>query len=388
MLAVVALWGSIAPVQGSEFRTFNPRALAMGTACVARPSPAYAAYYNPAALAISADRNNAFALSLGLRAEETGIAEHLDTLMDMNWDAAINNPQGAAATAILNEITQITSSEGVLVVPTAAFGLKVGQFGFGVYAGGELALYTDIDTTHINQTDPLNDGNSFFYNESELYVQALMPIEIPFAYGREIEIGSAKLNVGGALKLVEGITFDFRTNVTATTDTLQDILSDSKEMSMAVGIDLGVQYQAMDDALAVGLVLKNVLAPKFDTAAGRTFKEELQARGGVAYTFSDKLSAAIDLDLTENKTLIVGHGSRQLGAGVCYQLGPRFALRGGIMTNLAADDSAISISLGLSLGGEAFHFDLAGVVPTEWQDLQDVTVPGQGSLMLAAGRAW
>lgn len=379
---------SVATVSGSEFRTFDPRSLAMGTAGVARPSPAYAAYRNPAALAVPSERRNALSLALGARAEETGIAEHINTLMDMDWDTAIDNPQGPEASLIISEITQISPSEGVLVTPTVAVGVKIGQFGFGVYGGGQLALYANIDDVNINQTDPLVDPDSFFYNESELYVQALMPIEIPIAYGRQFEVGAGKVNVGGAIKLIQGLTFDIGTNVTATTDTLEDLIEDGQEMSMAVGVDLGIQYLAMDDALAIGLVLKNLTSPEFDTAAGRTFKEEMQARGGVAFEFSDRWSAAMDLDLTENKTLMPGHNSRQLGAGVSCQLGSRFALRGGLMTNIAADDSALAISFGLTLGGEVFHLDLAGVVPTEWQDIEDVSVPGQGSVMLAAGGAW
>lgn len=384
---LLTVW-MISAAMASEFRTMGPRALSMGGASVACPVPAYAAYYNPAALGLN--DHVAFDITLGLNIRDTGIAEHLDTLTAYDWNTAIDNPQGPEAAAIIRELRRISSTDALMIMPDAAVGLKIGSFATAAYPSAQFVIYAHLDTTHLNQTSPLVDLNSFAFNTSKLYAQGLGLVEVPLAYGHAFKLGeNGTISVGGALKFIEGATYDVRQGITITADSeqIQDTLKNSDQLSTGFGVDLGLIYRTPDDSLSLGFLARNVNSPEFDTATGASFAEDAQLRAGAAYKITRQLMVAVDIDVTANETLIPGYDSRQVSAGISYE-GSIGTISAGLMKNIEGDGAPVAWSLGLSLGGETIHLDLAGSVSGSWQSYDDYTFPVEGGFTIALGGGW
>ena len=379
--------GIACTAQASEFRTMGVRALSMGGAAVACPAPAYAAYYNPAALGL--DDRSAIDISLGLGVGDTGIAEHLDPLTAYDWNAAIANPQGSEATAIIAELKKIKSTDALMIKPDAAVAMRLYHLASGVYGSAQFVVYANLDLTHMNQTG-LSDPNSFAFNSSELFLKGLGLVEVPLAYGTSFKVGdSGTLCVGGALKYIEGATYDVRQGVfiTSNSDQIRDRLENADKMSSGFGVDLGILYRTLEDRLSIGLLARNLNSPKFETVTGDSFAEDAQLRAGAAYKVSEHIIAALDVDLTSNKTLVTGFNSRQVSAGIGYEA-RIFAVRGGVTKDIEADGSPVVWSLGTSLGDEALHLDLAASVSGSSQTYDKFTIPSEGSFMVALGGGW
>jgi len=387
MATTAALVLSVAmPASALEFRMIGPRALSMGGAGVARPENALASYYNPAALA-EEPGNTAVSVVFGIGVRDTGIAGHINNLTGYDWNTAIGNPASQDALNIIGEIVTIQADDGLMFMPGATFGLKIGKFGTGVFGGGEMAVYTAIDAMHINSTDPLTDPNSFAYNDSALYARGLVLAEIPFAYGHTFPLEAGRINVGGALKLIPAATYNIAETVTADFEDVEDHLLNGDNTDTGFGMDLGVQYIDESEKLAAGLVLRNINSPSFATAnSGQELSADMQARAGVAYTISDKWSAAADLDLTANETMIGGYKSRQLGGGLACQLTGGISARFGMLMNLEGGQPVWC--LGLSLGAETIRFDIAGAIAGSNVTVDEYSFPSEGHLLFSLDAEW
>jgi len=390
-LALVAVvFMSVSSVaEASEFRTIGPRALSMGGAAVACPTPAYAAYYNPAALGLEPD-TGAIDVTLGCGLRDSGIAAHLDTLMNYDWNAAKDNPTGPEAALIIAELEKIKPTDGILVMPGAGIGIKINSFAGGIYPSAQISIFSHLDTTHLNQTSQIGDPNSFAYNSSELYAQGLGLIEVPIAYGRAFKLGNGTICLGAAAKFIEGSTYDVRQGILVTDNTeyIQNKLENSNEVSSGFGIDAGVLYRILQDRLSLGLLARNINSPEFKTAGGnKPFTEDAQVRAGAAFSATESLLFAVDVDVTANETRIPGYNSRQVSAGFCFQPGG-ITLRGGLMKNVEMDGTPIVWSLGFSLGDEVFHFDIAGSIAGSWQTFDTYKIPSEGGLTIAIGGGW
>jgi hypothetical protein len=385
--AAICAMGIAISASGSEFRTFGARSLSMGGASVARPEPSVAVYYNPGALAT--DERCGLSLLFGLDVRETGIADRLETLSDMNWDNAIDNPEGPEAAAIIAEILQIESYHGVLVnVNILGIGARSGPVGVGVLPTAQVGIHANIDKTHSNMTHPAVDPLSFANNTSTLFAQGLGMVEVPIGYGYQFDTGHGVIGVGGAVKFIQALTYDVEETVTSIDDDIMDTLRNSEFMTTGFGIDFGAHYVSPDGKLAVGLLLRNVNSPDFETILGRSFTEDMQVRMGVAYDFSEVFGVALDFDITANETLISDHSSRQIGGGMFWKPCGYLELRGGLMTNTEAEDSRMLFTAGLQLGGDGLFLDLAGAMAGEQHTLEDFTFPAEGSFVIAIGGRW
>ena len=373
----------------SEFRIVGPRALSMGGAGVARPDGAFAAYYNPAALALHPE-SKAVALSLGISARDTGLGEHLQSIMDLDvdWDQATKNPQGPDAAKIIDQIKQINSNDGLFVLPGGALGVKAGPLGLGAYPSAQVAIYADLDKVHMNPTDPTTDPDSFFYNTSTLHAQGLGLVEVPIAYGMRFNAGDGALCVGGALKFMEGITYDVSQQLTTDMKDVQDKLQNADKTATSFGVDAGALYETGSGGFTAGLIVRNLNSPKFETVNGDKFAEKMQARAGVAYSITKSVEADADVDLTANETLVSDYKSRKAGGGLCWQATRGMSLRGGLMTNLEGGSAPVVFCAGLALGFQSFNLDLAAAVPSKWTTIDDYKIPGDGSVTLMLKSAW
>ena len=114
-VALVLCMGSVA--HATSFRPLGTRAMSMGGAGVARPEGAFAVYYNPAALAANSEHNIQVAFAGGFSIRETGLAEHLDDLVGLDWEEAIDNPLSPDALFIVTELLTVKPDEGIILSP-------------------------------------------------------------------------------------------------------------------------------------------------------------------------------------------------------------------------------------------------------------------------------
>ncbi|MBN1670712.1 MAG: conjugal transfer protein TraF [Kiritimatiellae bacterium] len=310
---------------------------------------------------------------LGLSFRDLEIMAPLDRLADLDWDEAQDNPLGTEAKAIIDEITAIDDHSGFLITAAGGVGVRAGGFGTGLFVASEAAGYVLIDEVRVLRVLPSNPL-SFANNRSELFIRGAAITEIPLAYGHDFELNEAgRLALGGALKLMYGNTYEASTLVTEAED-LADDYKQYEESSSAFGVDLGALYRLPNDRLALGLVLKNLNGPEFDTYSGTTHTEALQARAGTLYeAVSNKLAFAVDLDLTRNETPLAGYDSRMLGGGVEFRPAEWFAARLGLMKNLASSEQAdpgLVLTGGIAVGAKEFAFNLALAGTTGTDDFQ------------------
>jgi hypothetical protein len=123
--------------------------------------------------------------------------------------------------------------------------------------------------------------------------------------------------------------------------------------SNALDLDVG----AMADAgpFRIGLVVRNLTQPSFDTPEGRSLRLDRHARVGVALLPSRDLTVAVDLDLS--RVDLGGEDRRFLAAGV-ERRWSRLAARGGIRINTLDDGRQPTGAVGLSLAArEAIWID-------------------------------
>ena len=153
----------------------------------------------------------------------------------------------------------------------------------------------------------------------------------------------------------------------------------------------------------VGLTAKNINGPKFnrpDVPAGMDpaivahwnhdkYQLKPQVRAGVAVNPIKNMTVAVDLDLTENDTLVKGLDSRQLGLGMEINVfnRPKFhiPLRVGYNTNLASSDVSDFITAGIGLNMLHFYLELAGAISTDTTKVEGNTIPNSAAVSLSLG---
>jgi hypothetical protein len=235
-------------------------------------------------------------------------------------------------------------------------------------------------------------------NESGSRIRGLGVIEAGVGYGHSFFDGL--VSVGANLKYLRGITFDKYVDYQSIEDA--DIsFSDSalRRESDAFGLDLGIMSKPFD-WLRVGLVARNVNAPKFDVNGNTggpnpvgSFRLEPQVRAGAAfYPFSkDFLIIATDIDLTNNKSdLIDGFRSRlwSFGAEVNLPLWVMsLALRGGGYMNTASGaNQAFAFTAGVGLRVWLLSLEMSGGISPNSADVKggdSFPSRANGSIVLA-----
>ena len=209
-------------------------------------------------------------------------------------------------------------------------------------------------------------------NLTSILTKSLAYVEVPVSYGYPLALGNfGTLGIGGSLKVVEGRvyqtqTFLYQSNGVKSEDIVSDMTKNYKD-STNFGIDIGVlwKYQRW---LNVGLIAKNLNTPEFDepnlkdksgneipNTGGKT-KLNPQVRIGVDIDPFDWLSFAVDMDLTNNDTILANvpgtadYTTRNLGGGVEIHPADWLKIRGGLYENLAESDIGPVATAGLTIG--------------------------------------
>ena len=393
-----------------EFQPLGFESLSMGGAGVASTRGSFAVYYNPALLAESAeDTEISFSAGAGIR--EVNLANHIDTLADIDIEETINNiaanaPFGpnsstdrANVTTIKNELGSIAQKNGLQLIPTVSLGMRIGTFGFGVYGLGEGTAFAVIDPNYL---DIIVEYSGFYaeYNEitdtyslvtqaeyeqrsleyaldndlTYLQLSGLTYVEIPFGYAHSLETLFGTFNLGGSIKVMTGKTFDGKIKIDTESGDVQDNLDDADKSETTWGMDMGLIYKPNISELRFGIVGKNLNTPEFDTVEGRTYNVKPQVRAGAAYQLSN-FSFALDIDLTKNETFITNFDAQYIGGGVNYQPASWFCIRAGIMQNIAESNEGTIFTAGLGFGLKWFQLDVAAQVSSKKGHFEDTDIP-------------
>lgn len=254
-------------------------------------------------------------------------------------------------------------------------------------------------------------SGSYKDNETLVMADAATFGEMSLGYGQQVIPG---LKVGGNLKVISGYTAQSGVMVLSEDEKIKDILDkayDNKKNSTNFGIDLGVMAnlsQLLDKEILwnpqVGLTARNLNSPKFDRPDlpaefvgkpianhWRTDKYELkpQVRAGVAVSPFKWMTAAADIDVTENDTMIDSIKSRQLALGLEFNVvnGQRFnmPLRLGYNKNLSESSVSPFYTAGIGFNMMHFYIELAGAITTKDTKIDGKDVPNSAAGSLTIG---
>jgi hypothetical protein len=138
--------------------------------------------------------------------------------------------------------------------------------------------------------------------------------------------------VGATVRLVRGVA-----TVGDVLGRAEDLVHDWELMGVAsnrVDADLGIM--ATGNIVRAGVTVRNLRQPKFDTGGGGELRLDRQARAGIAVLLTPRWTAAVDLDLTENRGPF--GDVRTLAFGAEGRLTRRAFARGGVQVNTAGED--------------------------------------------------
>jgi len=430
IIASVLVLGFISaplPGQAVEFAPIGSEAMSMGGAGVASSRGAYAPYYNPALLA---KLNNTVEVSLavGAAVREINLSEHIDTLSDLEINEAFDvlsedalKPVDAERLAdalddidlFRAELGRISRVNGLQAMPGLNLGCQVKGFGFGVYGVSDVAASAIIDPDHLDII--VEEAGQYFSYESgvaQITTQAdyeahslqyaldnkltylnltgLIYLELPIAYGRRLDTPYGALDLGGSFKIMPGYTICKDISIDTESGDVNDDLDDNEKRSTSWGVDLGLLFTpAKAEKLSLGLVAKNLNTPKFDTKGASDLKVKPQVRLGTAYSLlDDKLTAALDIDLTRNETFIHGYDAQYIGGGVNYHPSNWLTLRAGLMLNIAESDEGTVLTLGFGIGPKWLQLDLGAMASTRSSEFDGSSIPRYAKVQLALNSRW
>ena len=156
--------------------------------------------------------------------------------------------------------------------------------------------------------------------QHSLYANALALVEIPIGYGHTIFTPMGDVNLGLAVKFIQGIGYGDKVNFALKKGGMPSVSVDKNKMDMAqtFGLDFGMLYSPrFVKNLHLGLVAKNVNSPTINRTGVADTTLHPQVRAGVSYEMMDFLTFAFDADVLPNETLSLSSPKSQFfGGGV------------------------------------------------------------------------
>ncbi len=238
-------------------------------------------------------------------------------------------------------------------------------------------------------------GASYANNTSNLTVVGGSFTEIAAGYAWNVDKWLSGLSIGGNIKMVNGrttvTTFQFLSqSKTADAFKLKDLKS-SWRPAADVGFlwNVNAKYPKFPLRPRVGLVMRNINSPSFDTNGAGKYDLDRQVRMGLALNPLKFWTLAMDMDLTKNKTPVNGFDSRELALGTEINVINRKAfnipLRAGIIKNMAESSSKMAYTAGTGLNLLFMHFDVSAVVSSEKTQLDNKNIPSKVGLAASFG---
>lgn len=443
-LTFCMVFGSAMTSMGSGFRALGNRSISMGGAGVAYSSGSYAAYFNPALLS-SHEYGMEIDVSAGAGFREDNVADHLDTLSEIDIDETLDalsnmaypdigsiDPDIALSGSglmdetlrgdlltIQNELLAMSERNSLELMPSGAVAMQFRNFGFGVYGLSDISATAVIDDERLGIIVPVEQGGTTYYVEynpeddvftrrdQEYYNDYSMEqaiemqtttvmltgvayMEIPIAYAYRIKTSFGDLSFGGAFKIMSGNTYKLDKPIDTESGDISDDIEDYEKKNTTFGVDAGVLLNPLGmDKLSLGLAAKNINSPEFDFIDGTTLEFDPQVRAGIAYSFLlNRLIFAMDVDLTSNDSLVSGYEERYIGGGVDFRPVSWFSIRGGLMKNMEDSGEGTVLTAGLGFGAKWFQFDVAGQYATEEGTYDGDDYPKYGRIQASFVSRW
>ena len=306
---------------------------------------------------------------------------------------------------------------GLQFMPSAALGIQMKDFGFGINGISEVTAYAVIDPQRLDLIvqDPLfgqyfeyDEGtDSYTLSDENAYTQrsleyalnneltylkltGLAYTEIFFSHARRFKLVPGELNLGTAFKIMPGYAFDEKINIDTKSGKIDNELSDCRRSSINWGIDFGALYKPpILEKLSLGLVIKNINVPKFKTKGGDTLELKPQIRTGMSYKFwQDRITLAIDADLTNNKTFIPGYESRLIGGGLDFHPFNWLFVKAGAMRNMKDSEEGTILTAGLGFGLNWLHLDMAGQMSSKKTKFDQEEIPSYTRFQFSLISKW
>ena len=151
-----------------------------------------------------------------------------------------------------------------------------------------------------------------------LYANALALVEIPIGYGHTIFTPMGDVNLGLAVKFIQGIGYGDKINFAVGNMPSVSVDKNKMDMAQTFGLDFGMLYSPrFVKNLHLGLVAKNVNSPTINRTGVADTTLHPQVRAGVSYEMMDFLTFAFDADVLPNETLSLSSPKSQFfGGGV------------------------------------------------------------------------
>lgn len=419
--------GLVTVAHAREFRPMGYESIAMGGAGVASAKGAMAAYYNPALLGRNTSKSEVVTTA-GIGEREHNLADNLDSLSDAGFSDALarvaaNAPLGTNTAAdqqsLINSQNILASmaggKNGFSLMPDVAFGFQTQRLGFGVYGISEGTAAAVVDPDHLAFSvqnganyyayDPVNDTYSVItqatYEASSLeyavnndltYVQlnGLEIVEYPVSYGHPFQLGAGMLSMGATLKLMDATTYNTHIKVDTPSRDIEDLLENSEKDDDAVSVDAGLLFiPSGAKNLTLGLVGKYLNSPDFKTVVpGENYQIKPQFRAGLNFAANERMSFALDYDLSRNETFIPDVDAQYLGGGFNYRPLSWFSFRVGAMKNVASSAEGAILTAGVGFGLDWLQVDLGVQRSNRKGSLDGESIPRYARAQIAIVSRW
>jgi len=278
--AALFLLASSTAAAGQSFEAVGTRAAGMGGAFVAIADDASAAYWNPAGFA----SGNVFTLVI-----DHGIAK-----------------------------SDADAREGVREGSGFLFAMGIPALGLSYYQIRSTGLTENGPTVRLDTLVTHHTGATLLQS-----------------------IGG-RVVVATTVKVVRGIA----SSGVAADGAREALLEHAGELGgrSSTKVDTDVGVMTVGSFFKVGLTIRNLTNPEFETPAGNSLSLSRQARAGIAFTLAPGWAVDADFDLlTTHETL---GDVRQIATGTEARLGRKALIRGGFRVNTAGSDAVAAAAGG------------------------------------------
>lgn len=177
------------------------------------------------------------------------------------------------------------------------------------------------DSVMLEYLQGTNNLNGSIMNDKaqhSLYANALALVEIPIGYGHTIFTPIGDVNLGVAVKFIQGIGYGDKINFAVGNMPSVSVDKNKMDIAQTFGLDLGILYTpSFAENFHLGLVAKNVNSPTINRTGVADTTLHPQVRAGVSYEMMDFLTFAFDADVLPNETLSLSSPKSQFfGGGV------------------------------------------------------------------------
>lgn len=175
-----------------------------------------------------------------------------------------------------------------------------------------------VTLEYLQGTNNLNGSIMNDKAQHSLYANALALVEIPIGYGHTIFTPMGDVNLGLAVKFIQGIGYGDKINFAVGNMPSVSVDKNKMDMAQTFGLDFGMLYSPrFVKNLHLGLVAKNVNSPTINRTGVADTTLHPQVRVGVSYEMMDFLTFAFDADVLPNETLSLSSPKSQFfGGGV------------------------------------------------------------------------